>query len=253
MARPVKKGLDYFPLNVDFIMDPDMRALRGQYGNDALAVYLCIISRAYQTDGYFLRWTEDDLLMVAADLNLSREKTSAILSSLLRRSLLTEVSTLAGVNALTSAGIQRRFQVAVKARRSCVNIDSNVWLLDKEETLEFIKVTHDDGYSRNNTGYSRNNSSKSGINATKKRKEKEIKVKERKGETSVSPERTSCALSPDEMERLVSVYGKDMVYHAIEDAASRSIHSVKYIEAILRRMLSEQKNEPNYNVDDLFN
>lgn len=252
MARPKKKGLDYFPLDCGFIMDSDMRALRGQFGNDALAIYLYIISRAYQDEGYFLRWTEDELLLVAADLNISEEKTRAVLSSLLRRSLLTEVSTLAGVNALTSSGIQRRFQEAVKARRNLVEVDSKVWLLQESETLECIKFTHDDGFSGNNQGFSRNNSNKSGKNATKQRRVKESKVKQSKGETDVSPERTSCVLAAADRERLVSVYGEELVARAVADAQAHNAVRVPYIEAILRRIAGERPKEPTYNVDDLF-
>ncbi|WP_106828466.1 Lin1244/Lin1753 domain-containing protein [Parabacteroides pacaensis] len=43
MARPFKKGLDYFPFNVYFLENRKIQRLRKIYGNVGLVVYLAIL------------------------------------------------------------------------------------------------------------------------------------------------------------------------------------------------------------------
>ena len=58
------------------------------------------------------------------------------------RSLLTKISTLAGpVTTITSPGIQKRYQEAMKGQKRTVDVYSEIWLLKKDETASFIKVT----------------------------------------------------------------------------------------------------------------
>lgn len=46
MPRPRKNGLDYFPLDVDFLDDPKIKILKARYGRDGIVFYT-----AYDDDG----------------------------------------------------------------------------------------------------------------------------------------------------------------------------------------------------------
>jgi hypothetical protein len=63
---------------------------------------------------------------------------------------------------LTSVGIQERFQLAVKtrAKKNPIKVD-RFWLLNEEETEPFIKVTHFEDNSENNTDNSKKNNDNS--------------------------------------------------------------------------------------------
>lgn len=90
------------------------------------------------------------------------------------RSLLTKISTLAGpVTTITSPGIQKRYQEAMKGQKRTVDVCSEIWLLKKEETASFIKVTQKAAISEKNPSISEKN-------PLKEKKIKESKVKENK-------------------------------------------------------------------------
>lgn len=65
MPRPIKVGLDYFPLDVDFFSNKKIKALRRAYGATGIAVYLNILCRVYSS-GYYYRFTSEEDL--AADI-----------------------------------------------------------------------------------------------------------------------------------------------------------------------------------------
>lgn len=190
MARPKKQGLDYFPLDTDIFADKDIRALVSRYGSEGFTFYAYILCEIYRGDGYFLIIDDDWEYLAADDVKSSRESVKQMMKYLLGRSLLVKrtvnsltckSSKLTGsVTIITSAGIQRRYQLAVaeRARKSSVEVDGRIWLLKDEETEPFIKVTGREGFSRNNEGFSGNNEGFSGKNDTKESKVKKSKGKE---------------------------------------------------------------------------
>lgn len=55
MARPSKEGLDYFPLDVDFVVNAKTEAIMGEFGAKGVLLMIYLLSAVYQ-NGYFLRW-----------------------------------------------------------------------------------------------------------------------------------------------------------------------------------------------------
>lgn len=175
MARPKKEGLDYFPMDTDIFSDEKVRILKAHYGTDGIALYLYVLCRIYR-NGYYARYDEDFEYVAAEELQMSVAKVQQIMTYLFSRSLLTKltkVSTLViPVTIITSHGIQRRFQQAVKARaqKTPIAVEEAFWLLKKTETESFIKVTHQGGFSENNPSFSKKNPSNSENNAIKESK-----------------------------------------------------------------------------------
>ena len=179
MARPKKAGIDYFPLDVDFLSDHKIRVLKSRFGADGILLYLYILCEAYRSDGYFLKADDDFQYLAAEDLNIPPEKIGLMLNFLLNRSLLD--STLFSTDkVLTSHGIQTRYQIAVKTRavKGEVLVDERLWLLNEEETESFIKVRQFESFSEKNPSFSEKNESFSKEKSLKESKVKESKVKD---------------------------------------------------------------------------
>ena len=188
MARPRKAGLSYFPLDSDIFADKDIRALISRFGSEGFTIYAYILCAIYRDEGYYLVIDDDFEHFTADDVKSSRESVKLVLKYLFGRSLLVKRTLSADptcksskfaepVNIITSAGIQRRYQLAVseRARKTTVEVDGRIWILEEEETLPSIKVTGREGFSGKNSDYSGKNSDYSGKNAGKKIKENKRK------------------------------------------------------------------------------
>ena len=175
MARPKKQGLLYFSFDTDFFYsDRRIKALRSRFGNDGIVLYIWILCEAYKDKGYYLVYDEDYIDNMITDLGLTEGFIEQVMEYLASRSLLTKISTLAGpVTTITSPGIQKRYQEAMKGQKRTVDVYSEIWLLKKDETASFIKVTQKVAISEKNPSISEKN-------PLKEKKLKESKVKENK-------------------------------------------------------------------------
>ena len=153
LARPKKNGLSYFPLDVDFFEDPKIKILRARYGRDGIVFYIYLLCEIYK-QGYYIQVDDDFEYIISDDLKMDQNKAKQVLNFLLSRSLF-DNTLFQSDKVLTSAGIQRRFQLAVKerARKNPIEV-GRFWLLKKEETEPFIKCTLFEGSSGKNEGNS---------------------------------------------------------------------------------------------------
>lgn len=177
MARPQKKGLDYFPFDIDFFDDVKIKIVRAKFGSDGVLLYIYLLCTIYK-NGFYIVCDDDFRYVISDDLGMSEDKIGQMLSFFLKRSLFDDTLFKAD-KILTSTGIQRRFQEAVKQRASKnpVQVSEKLWLISKNETMSFIKVCPVGGYSENNEDYSENNPP---LFREKVHKVKESKVKESK-------------------------------------------------------------------------
>lgn len=201
MARPIKKGLDYFPLDVDFFQNKKIKILKSRYGVDGISIYLYLLCEIYK-NGYYIPVDDDFVYIVADDLGMKSNKIKQVLNFLLERSLF-DNKLFQSDKVLTSASIQRRFQLAVKerAKKTPIKVEG-YWLLKKDETEPFIKVNSFFNNSQKNESFSEKNKENSQEEYIKESKGKESKGKEsKKGKT----------LTPEEKEELIKEYGVDVV------------------------------------------
>ncbi len=183
MARPKKQGLLYFSFDTDFFYsDRRIKALRARFGNDGIVLYIWILCEAYKDKGYYLIYDDDCIDNMMTDLGLTEGFIKQIMEYLASRSLLTQISILASpVTTITSPGIQKRYQEAMKGQKRTVDVNGEIWLLSKEETASFIKVTQNEAISEKNHSISEKNHSISEKNPLKERKVKENKVNKNTG------------------------------------------------------------------------
>jgi len=179
MARPKNDGLMYFPFDTDFFYaDRRIKALRSRFGNDGVVLLIWIWSESYRENGYYLRWDEDAIDNAISDLGITEGLIEQVMTFLCSRSLLDKVSSkLAASDTIyTSPGIQKRFQEAAKAKKRDILVDSDIWLLDHEDTATCIKFTQNVDYSEKNHSKSEKNHSFSKEKPIKESKVKESKI-----------------------------------------------------------------------------
>lgn len=160
MARQKKQGIDYFSLDCDFFSDRKIKILKSRYGADGITIFIYLLCEIYR-NGYYIIVDDDFYYIVSDDLNMNSDKVKQVLTFLLERSMF-DKQLFQSDAVLTSAGIQKRFQLAVKtrAKKNPIKVD-RFWLLNEEETEPFIKVTHFEDNSENNTDNSKKNNDNS--------------------------------------------------------------------------------------------
>lgn len=184
MARPIKKGLSYFPFDVDIFKDVKIRILMANYGANGVLLYIYLLTAVYN-NGYYIKCNEDLLYVASADLGVSPQKAREIIQFCCKRSLFDD-ALFRKRQVLSSVGIQRRYQEMVKARavKRTVKVQGELWLLDCDETKNFITVCPPEGEQDINCINSEINNSKSKINTTNKSKKNKSKINESKEEES---------------------------------------------------------------------
>jgi hypothetical protein len=201
MARPKSDGLSYFPFDVDFFSDPKIRSVRARYGADGVELYIYLLCEIYRNK-YYVAADEEFIDCTAIDLGMSVDKTRQMIAFFCKRSLFDGKLFMADT-VLTAKSVQHRYQEARKGAKRDIFVEGKLWLLEKAETLGFIKVRPVDGFSEKNGDFSGKNSDNSGNYSTK-----ESKVKENKGKES----RTAAPPAPSPTrEQLVRKYGEKAV------------------------------------------
>lgn len=171
MARPRLKGLLYFPFDIDFFEDNKIRILKARYKSDGVLIYLFLLCEIYR-EGYYIKVDDDFEYIISDELGIDQNKVKQVLNFLLKRSLFD--NTLFSLDkVLTSAGIQRRYQLGIKERMRKSRTPLEVgryWLLNEEDTEPFIKCTLFEDNPGKHRDFSGKNSLNSEKNDTKKSK-----------------------------------------------------------------------------------
>lgn len=258
MARPVKEGLTYFPFDVDFFSDKKIRILKSRYGADGITLYMYLLCEIYKSNGYYLETDDDFYYIISDDLNMSYEKIRQIMNFLLERSLFND-TLFKSDKVLTSIGIQKRYQEAIKNRALKRTIEiTEFWLLEKNETQSFIKVNPNLNKSEINSSKSRNNSNKSENNDTKKSKVNKNKVNESKVNNNIFLVYENCGFgtinnfTKEQLESMVNDFSFEWVKEALEIATTNGARNLKYVQRILENWRDKGKNYvPTNNKDNV--
>lgn len=110
MARPIKVGLDYFPMDTNFLHDPKIAAMRARFGNDAIAFWTVMLCQVYATKDAKLSLVDKDIRAVMAALCMLDDKRFESLLALALKLGLFDAATYRRSTALTSDAIQRRLK-----------------------------------------------------------------------------------------------------------------------------------------------
>lgn len=133
MSRIKKRGLDYFPLNTDFMHDRLVRRIMKREGDGSFAILLGALSCIYAVEGYYV--CADELFYEDLSACLY-EKTAADVKRILALAVEYGIfnAALFGKYAiLTSAEIQRQYLFSTKRRKSSA-IDTRYCLVDDSQS-----------------------------------------------------------------------------------------------------------------------
>lgn len=72
MARPIKQGLDYFPLDVDFFEDEVIDGISGEFGIKGELITIKLLSTVFKK-GYFAVWNDLLQAQIAKKTDASKD------------------------------------------------------------------------------------------------------------------------------------------------------------------------------------
>lgn len=230
MARPTKKGLDYFPLDVDFLSDLKVRRIIKACGKEAVHILVALLANIYRDEGYYVLW-DDDLAFLVADEVGTKEGT---VEELVRKAVQVKFfdkDIFDKYSVLTSKGIQNRYILATKERKK-VELEFK-YLLTNEVNRSNISIN-----GRGNPVNQGNNQQ----SKVKESKEKEIKEDATAGESVSLETFQKLWLFPnvvqvEELLNLVNIYGDELVEAAIKLAGSKDVpknRAISFLTASLQ-------------------
>ena len=124
MARPFKKGLDYFPLDVH--LEDEIELFEAECGLEGFAILIKLWQKIF-SEGYYMKWNDDTSLLFSRRINAETELVNSIINVCLRRSLFDKLL-YKKHRILTSKAIQKRyFQACSDSKRK--NIEASKALL----------------------------------------------------------------------------------------------------------------------------
>lgn len=167
MARPPKKGLDYFSL--DCRLDTKLRIVIALFGLPGFAIVVMLWQRIYGEEGYYIEWNEDYGRLFALENNADYDIVSKVVDECLERGIFNQEK-FQKYSILTSKGIQKRYLMMTEKRTGISIIDDYALLNAPSESVSAEKT----GVSSPKTRVY------DGRKYTKESKRKEIKEKETK-------------------------------------------------------------------------
>jgi DnaD and phage-associated domain len=230
VARPTKKGLDYFPLDVDFLSDLKVRRIIKACGKEAVHILVALLANIYRDEGYYVLW-DDDLAFLVADEVGTKEGT---VEELVRKAVQVKFfdkDIFDKYSVLTSKGIQNRYILATKERKK-VELEFK-YLLTNEVNRSNISIN-----GRNNSVNQGNNQQ----SKVKESKEKEIKEDATASESASLETFQKLWLFPnvvqvEDLLNLVDIYGDELVEAAIKLAGSKDVpknRAISFLTASLQ-------------------
>lgn len=261
MARPTAKGVEYFPLNVNFINDLKVRKLLLSCGAEAIAVLIYLLSTIYKDEGYYVEIHEDEIDLIALDVNVTPEFVLEVINKACEVRFF-DVNLYNNFNILTSKGIQERYLKITERRKNSVVITQfnliNVYNNSINVNNNSINVDN------NPVNVYKSTQSKVKESKVKKSKVKSLSNDSVKNVYLTETEKRDCMnkkiyelylngigqISPTIKERLddlVELYGMKHVIVAINTTIESGGSSIKYVETVAASNLKKKVNDNGTN------
>jgi len=174
-ARPIKTGLDFFPVDVDMMNDDKIYLLEAQHGIEGFGIYIRLLQRIYR-ESYYCRWGEKQALIFARKNSVDVETVCAVVKTCLEVGLFCE-DLYNQYEVLTSRGVQKRY-LNVCSRRKEVRVHKPLLLVEDNEFDNLVYAEETDTEQELMSTETPTESRKNRVSA---HKVKESKVKESRG------------------------------------------------------------------------
>lgn len=116
MARPLSRGIEYYPLDVDFLNDLKIKKIMKSCGPNSIAIIILLLGNIYGDEGYFMKWDEDVCFLVADAVGAKEVYVKEVLKKCLQVDLFSS-ELFEKFKIITSKGIQKRFFEITKRRK----------------------------------------------------------------------------------------------------------------------------------------
>lgn len=261
MARPTAKGVEYFPLNVNFINDLKVRKLLLSCGAEAIAVLIYLLSTIYKDEGYYVEIHEDEIDLIALDVNVTPEFVLKVINKACEVRFF-DVNLYNNFNILTSKGIQERyFKITERRKNSVVITQFNLINVD----INSVNVNNNSiNVDNNSVNVYKSTQSKVKKRKVQKSTEKSLSNDSCKNVYLTQTEERDCMnkkiyelylngigqISPTIKERLddlVELYGMEHVIVAINTTIESGGSSIKYVETVAASNLKKKVNDNGTN------
>lgn len=133
MARPLSRGIEYYPLDVDFLNDLKIKKIMKSCGPNSIAIIILLLGNIYGDEGYFMKWDEDVCFLVADEIGAKEVYVKEVLKKCLQVDLFSN-ELFEKFKIITSKGIQKRFFEITK-RRKRENLINEYLLVNVTETI----------------------------------------------------------------------------------------------------------------------
>lgn len=131
MARPQKRGLDYFPLDVDIDQDDKIQLVEALHGMTGFSVVIKLLMRIYK-EGYYYEWGEMEQLLFSRRVNVDINTLNDIVNDCIKYGIF-NMEIYETYKVLTSVGIQERYFEATKRRKNVVVVNQYMLINDVEK------------------------------------------------------------------------------------------------------------------------
>lgn len=228
MARPVKDGLDYFPLDVGIFDDEILIGISGDFGTKGELAVIKLLCAVYQK-GYFIVWNDLMQAKIAKQLDSSKDLVNQIVARLVEWQFF-DKDLFNSAKVLTSVNIQNRYFEAIKRRKSpkptlyVINVDINT----------DSSVVNDDINTQSKVNKSKVNEIKEPItNATN-----DLYINAREKTFNKIETEFGRPLSPIELETIAiwideDHYSFEIIVCALQEAVLNQVWNLKYMNTIL--------------------
>ena len=134
MARISKSGLDYFPLDVNFLQDRKVRRISSRHHAAGIAALTSLFCLIYKEKGYYVPWNQDTLFDVAQEACCEEAEMQAIIDDCLAGGLF-DPHIYKVYSVLTSQVIQEQYhKIITDSRRKYKLPLEHFWLITDGET-----------------------------------------------------------------------------------------------------------------------
>lgn len=248
MARPTKQGIDYYSLDVNFLRDIKVRKIRKVCGPQSIEILLCLLGNIYRDEGYYIRWDEDSVFLVADEVGAKEGLVEEVVAKAIQSDFFDKWQ-FDQHQILTSKGIQKRFFEAT-AKRKGVEVNQ-LYLVN--DVNNHTSTVVNDGNNPSSTVVNGGDNEQSKV---KESKVKESKVNKTKENTSSNAREQATgsegplsafaawqsvwkfpnAFQQQDLQELIDKYTDDLVTASIKIAARKDVKNgsaINFLESVL--------------------
>ena len=127
MARPIKQGLDYFPLDTDVLRNRKVRQIKRAFGGDGFMLFIALLCDIYEK-GYYVEFSDGYVFDLADELDGDESRVREMVAFMVKIGVF-DARLFNERGLLTSASIQTQY-VTIKRRLSVEQlIDEDIRLI----------------------------------------------------------------------------------------------------------------------------